>query len=481
MVTILAIIAFILVVAALFSGVVERAPLSFPMIFLGVGFLLGERGVGLLHITPHDASLEVIAILSLSCVLFLDALNLRWEGLGQEWLVPVLSLGPGTLLTTLLVTLAALLLLRLPVLPALLLGVVLSSVDPVLLRDVVRDERIPLSIRQSLKTEAGTNDMIVLPMLLVLTALALGEAGSAGSWAVLLADLFLLGPLAGAAVGALSVYLMKLARTRTNISREYRALYGLGVILAAYLTGEAVGGSGFLAVFTAGLAVATLDDDLCDCFLEFGEIISEMTMLLAFLMFGALLSTLIGALALLPVLAFALATLLLARPAAIGLALRKVSISRRARLFIGWFGPRGLSSLLFALLLVTNGVPGAENILAIAGVVVILSAIAHGVSATPLAARYARLVAAETLPEERESSAAGLFRPDPTAVPRISAAELARWLESDTPPIVLDVRSRSGFDPNAAPIPGSQRLLPDEVTAWAVGQDPQRAIVTYCT
>src|SRR5262249_32024369 len=157
-------------------------------------------------------------------------------------------------------------------------------------------------------------------------------------------------------------------------------------------------------------------------------------------------STTLSSVALLPALAFAAVALLVARPIAVGLVLRHASVSRRARIFIGWFGPRGLSTLLFRLLLVIDGVPGADQLLALAGVGVVLSVIAHGISAGPLAAWYARAVAATTLAEEREGTAAGLFRPLSGDVPRITPAELAERLAGDDPPIVLDVRSRSGRD-----------------------------------
>jgi NhaP-type Na+/H+ or K+/H+ antiporter len=274
---------------------------------------------------------------------------------------------------------------------------------------------------------------------------------------------------------------MEWVRARTTISREYRALYGIGTILAAYFAGESLGGSGFLAVFAAGIAVAVLDYDLCDCFLEFGETISEMAMLLAFLLFGALLSTLVGTVAVLPVLLFALVTLVVVRPIAIGLVLRHAPVSRNARLFIGWFGPRGLSSLLFGLLLVSAGIPKSEQILAVAGVVVIISVILHGISAAPLAARYSRAVAQHTLPEEREGTLSGLLRQDAEETPRITPQELADRLKGEDPPVVLDVRSRSSYDREEGQIPGSTRVLPDQVAEWADGRPRDRTVVAYCT
>ncbi|MGN6698437.1 MAG: cation:proton antiporter domain-containing protein, partial [Thermomicrobiales bacterium] len=356
-----ALIAAVLMLAALLSGIVERIPVSFPMIFLGLGFVLGGAGLDVLPISLHSPALETIAVLSLSFVLFLDAVHLRFGELGREWVVPVLALGPGTLLTVAFIALFAALVLRLSPLQALLLGTILASLDPVVLRDVVRDERIPRAIRSALQTEAGTNDLVVLPLLLILASLAEGQSRDAAGWLVLVVQLFLLGPLAGVAVGLVAVWLMRPVQARFTIDRVYLALYSVGTILAAYVAGEAVGGSGFLAVFAAGAVTVALDYNLCDCFLEYGETTSEMAMLLAFLLFGALLSSLLGGIALLPVFLFALLVLVVARPLAIGVVLRHAPISGRGRRFIGWFGPRGLSSLLFGLLVVTEDVPGAER------------------------------------------------------------------------------------------------------------------------
>ncbi|MGH2459514.1 MAG: cation:proton antiporter [Chloroflexota bacterium] len=475
----LALVAAVLVVAALASGIVERTPVSFPMIFLALGFLLSR--LGLLRIGPHDAVLETVAILSLSFVLFLDALNLRLEDLGKDWVVPVLSLGPGTVLTVVFVTLAASLLLGTPPLQSLLLGAILASVDPVLLRDVVRDERIPRSVRLALRTEAGTNDLVVLPIILVLVTIALGQGGGLGDWLLVLGRLFLLGPLVGGAIGAASVVLMNQAQARTKVSRAYQALYGVGTLLAAYVAGEETGSSGFLAVFTAGLVVVLLDFDLCDCFLEYGEATAEMTMLLAFTLFGALLSATIASVPLVPTLALAFIVLAVARPLAINLVLLRAPVSRRARVFIGWFGPRGLSTLLFGLLLVISGVPDAERLLSLAGVVVIVSVVLHGVSAAPLATGYARAVARETLPEEREGTAVGLFRDAARSEPRIEPGELAERLAGANPPIVLDVRTRSSYFADQARIPGSVRVPPDQIAEWAAGQSRERGVIAYCT
>jgi NhaP-type Na+/H+ or K+/H+ antiporter len=476
-----ALIGIVLTTSALISGLVERAPLSFPLIFLGLGLLLGEQGLGLITLDPQDKTLEAVAILSLVFVLFLDALRLRFDALRTEWVLPMLVLGPGTLLTIALLALAAWLCLGTSLIQSLLLGAILSSTDPVVLRDVVRDRRLPRSIRQTLGIEAGTNDIVVLPIVLVLIAIAHAGVGSTVNWLAFLGQLLVLGPLAGVAVGGIGAWVLSKADAWLGVSRTYQALYGVGLILGSYVAGVWVGGDGFLAAFAAGMAITVFNYDLCDCFLEYGDATAEMTMLLAFILFGAVLSTLLGTIALGPALLFAVLAVGLARPLVISLILRSATLSRAARAFIGWFGPRGLNSLLLALLAVHAHVPQAEWLLAITGVVVIVSVIVHGITATPLSAWYGRKVARETLPEERESTAAGLLHQTADAVPLITPQELAQRLSGPQPPIVLDVRSRAAYREATAQIPGSIRVLPDQILEWATGQSRQRPIVAYCT
>jgi NhaP-type Na+/H+ or K+/H+ antiporter len=480
---IFALVAAVLAVSALAAGLVERAPLSFPMIFLGLGFLLGPLGFEVMDLSVRSPALETVATLTLALVLFLDAVNLEFARERKEWLVPALSLGPGTLLTMAIVAGAGTLLLDMPPVIAFLLGAVLSSTDPVVLRDVVRDRRLPGAVRQALKVEAGTNDVVVLPLIVVLATIARGEVGDPSDWLLFALQLLVIGPAAGFAVGAVGSKLMLMADARFGIRREYQALYGVGLVLGAYAAGVAVGGDGFLAAFAAGFAVTILERELCDCFLEFGDAAAEMAMLLAFVMFGVAVSDSLALLPLWQTLALAGVAIGLARPLALGLLLsiRGVALSPPARAFIAWFGPRGLNSLLFALLVVVNGVPGSDLLFAATGAVVAVSVLAHGITATPVTGWYARKVAELTLAEEREDTASGLFAPHVDDVERISVDELHTLLNGDDPPFVLDVRSRSQYRRDAGSISGSIRVMLDDIEEWAVAQREKRLVVLYCT
>ncbi len=477
----LALAAVVLIFAGLAEGLVSRAPISFPMIFLGLGYALGSAGV--ISTDPHSKRLEAVGVVTLALVLFLDAVRMRFDRSPSEWLVPSLVLGPGTILCVVLVGATSHFLFGLGVEASLLLGAVLSSTDPVVVRDIVRDRRIPSAIRQSLTTEAATNDVVVLPVVLVLIAIANSEASTVGGWAIVLARLFVLGPAIGFAIGASGAWLMSRADRKFGIRREYQSLYGLGLVFAAYSSAEAVGGDGFLACFAAGAAIAALDLELCDCFMEFGDATAEMIMLFAFIMFGGVLSALVPSAPVGAALVLAAVTLFVARPAAVAIVLRKAAISRSASAFIGWFGPRGLATLLLALLAVRAGFPNGGTILAIAGVVVTVSVVLHGMTATPLTGWYAKRVASETLAEERVSSARELLSGGGKQgeVPLTEASGLAERLRSADPPLVLDVRSQSSFEKDPETIPDAMRVPPGEIGAWAEKRPRDRWIVTYCT
>ncbi len=476
-----ALLAIVLTVAALASGVVDRSPISYPIIFLGIGLLLGRTGI--VRIDLYSPGLETVATLSLALVLFLDAVRLDVNELRTDWRVSALLLGPGTLLTILGVAFFAHFLFSATLIQSLLLGALLASTDPIVLRDILRDGRIPRAVRSALRVEAGMNDVIVLPIVLALIAIAQQEMTGVGDWLLFGARLLVISPIVGVLVGGVGGWIIGQADARYSIRREYQALYGLGLVLLAFVSAQSLGGDGFLAAFFAGLAVNIFDVSLCDCFLEYGEVTAEMTMLLAFLLFGVTLSALLGTIPLLPALGLALATIIVVRPLVQWLILQRATLSREARLFIGWFGPRGLSSLLLALLVVEANAPNAVKLFTVVGVVVLVSALAHGVSATPLAARYGQFVAqaSETPPEERSSDVAGLFAGEPDEAPRISAEELASLLAGADPPLVLDVRTRGQYEQDAGQIPGSVRVLPDQIQEWASTAARDRRVVAYCT
>lgn len=389
----LALVGVVVLISALFSGVIERTGLPQVAVFLGLGAVLGPAGLGLLHVTLESPVLRVVATLSLALVLFTDAVSIDLTEVRRNRTLALLMVGPGTLLSAVVLAVVSWAMLGLSPAAAALLGAALASTDPVLLRGLLRERRVSSGIRQALKLESGFNDAILLPIVLVSMAfLGQGSIHDAGGWARLGVELFLLGPGAGVLVGLVTVGVLDVVRRRVGIRRDYESLYSLGVALTAYAAAEAVHGSGFLAAFAAGITISALDVELCDCFLEYGETTAEMLLLLTFVLFG---SSLIwnGFLALSVTTALFAAIALLVRMPVLLLALAPIRQARQDRLLIAWFGPRGLSSLLEILLPVFAGLSGSTRLFEICCLVVLLSVVLHG-GTPPLIARRGRKRAA---------------------------------------------------------------------------------------
>jgi len=277
-------------------------------------------------------------------------------------------------------------------------------------------------------------------------------------------DFLLLGPGAGIAVGLLALAALDMIRRKIGVRRDYESLYSLGVAFTAYAAAESVHGSGFLAAFAAGLTIAALDIDLCDCFLEYGETTAEMALLFAFVLFGSSLIWTGFSVLNLSVLLFAFAVVLI-RVVAFSAALTAMRLTMRECLLIAWFGPRGLSSLLLVLVPVFAGAAGSEQLFHIACFVVLFSVVLHGgslmflgrgqrpLTVTPVAAEN---VGSDTLVIPADGVPAG------TEQERISIAEMQRLKQSGAPLLVVDARSERSFDDDRRRAEGAIRIPPDD-------------------
>ena len=189
-------------------------------------------------------------------------------------------------------------------------------------------------------------------------------------------------------VGLVAVAALDLIRKRLGVRRDYESLYSLGVAFTAFAAAETVHGSGFLAAFAAGITIAALDVELCDCFVEYGAVTAEMLLLFTFVLLGGSLIWSGFTVISVPTLLFTAIAVLIRTPVYL-LSLLGSNVHPRGRLLIAWFGPRGLSSLLLILLPVFAGVPGSDQLFAVCSLVVLVSVVVHGGSPM-LLARLAR-------------------------------------------------------------------------------------------
>jgi NhaP-type Na+/H+ or K+/H+ antiporter/rhodanese-related sulfurtransferase len=478
-------IGFVIVCSGLVSGIVERGPISQVLVFIALGVLVGSHGFNVVDLGIASPVIETVGTITLALIFFTDAIQVNLGQLRTQWILPALALGPGAILTILLLGVAAKVAFDLSWVLAFLIAACLASTDAILLRDVTKNTVVPRSIRQTLSIEAGANDVIILPVVLVLATVATHESRSAGSWLLYGAELYVLGPLIGAAVAYLAIKAMVQLRRRQLVRRDYESIYSVGVALLAYALAELAGGSGFLAAFAAGLTIAIVDVELCECFLEYGETTAEMAMLLTFVFLGsALVDSAFHAWGWATVL-FAIFALAVARPLAFFTVLSRTKISRAGEAMLAWFGPRGLNSLLLVILAASKGMPDAPKVFGVVSVVVAISIVVHGSSATPFLAWYGKSVRDGRLPEETAIDAGRLLNADgermtEASVPRMAPADLLRLIEEKTPVTIVDVRRAAHWASSGQRIPGSFRLPVDELADHFDSLPRDRPTVLYC-
>jgi NhaP-type Na+/H+ or K+/H+ antiporter len=394
----IAVVALSVCLFAAFSKKAERSPLTPPMFFLAVGFFLGGEGLGWMHLDIDGGAIHVLAELTLVLVLFIDAARIDLTCLRREESLPARLLGIGMPLTIVVGAAAALAVLpELGWTEALLLAAILAPTDAALGQAVVSNPLVPVRIRQSLNVESGLNDGIALPVVLVLASLAGAreEAGDASYWLRVAALAVTLGPLVGGAVGFVGGRVVDWGTRSGWINDAFQRISGLGVALLAFGAAELVGGNGFIAAFVAGLTLGNTARGVCTCLYEFGEAEGQLLTLLVFLAFGATmlpeaLSHATGAAVL-----YALLSLTVVRMVPVGLALLGTGLRPVSVAFLGWFGPRGLASILFVLLVVEEGRLATGPLLETVVVLTVLaSTLLHGLTGYPLARRYGEYSAA---------------------------------------------------------------------------------------
>ena len=372
----------LLMLGALLSGLAHRSVLSLAAVFVLAGFLLGDGATGLLHFKPNSGFVTDLTTVALIVILFRDGLEVDAELLQREWRAPLRKLGIGMPITAAIVAVATHELIGLSWVQSFLLGALLSPTDPILSSGVVTDPRVPRVIRHSLNLESGLNDGLALAAVLALAAAVDTRSHHFVWWHFALQDIGL-GFAYGLLCGLIGSVLMPRGDA-TRIPGHQKALYGLGLAFATYsATVVSPRGNGLIAVFVAAIVLGVRRPDLRDYFAEGVGEIAEIVKLGVFTVFGSLLTlrglTSDGWAAL----AVVIATLLLARPTAIWIALAGTGLGTAAKAFIAWFGPKGVGTMAYSLLILAPELPAGERIFNIAALAVVMSVVLHGLSETP--------------------------------------------------------------------------------------------------
>jgi len=401
----LAIVAAAALAFALLSKRLEGSILTLPIFIVAFGWAIGSGGLGIVALTPSRGSIHILAEITLVLVLFSDASRIDLKRLIADHNLPQRMLLIGMPLIIALGALAALLLFRdMSWALAFLLAAILAPTDAALGQSVVSNPVVPVRIRQALNVESGLNDGIALPFVLIFAIWA-GAPTDAASGAADLAKFALLqvtlGPAAGIAIGYIGAVLIDKASIRNWTTPSFEGIAILSVAALAFAAAELIGGNGFIAAFASGLMFGAKVGGKCAFLLEFMETEGQILTLVTFLIFGtamvpAAIAGFTG-----ETLLYAVISLTLIRIVPVQLSLIGTGLSGPSRLFLGWFGPRGLASILFALLILEkHPIPGAEQILTCVVLTVLLSVLLHGVSAAPMAAAYSKFVTARGECEE---------------------------------------------------------------------------------
>jgi sodium/hydrogen antiporter len=368
----------------------ERADLSAPMVFTAVGAALAAFGL----VQPSGAvqTLRPLVEVTLVWVLFSDAARVPAHDLRADAGRCLRLLAVGLPLTVVAGWgLAGWMLPGIGGWLALLVGTALAPTDAALGVAVVTNPTVPGRVRRLLSVESGLNDGIVTPVVMLALAGAASAEGLADAPGVAAALLELaVGAGVGVAVGGAGGALLRWARRRGWVAEEFAGIAVLALALAAYAAAVAVEGNGFVAAFCGGLAFGAAAGRRGPAELRFTEQTGSLVSLLVWLGFGAIATPVVVDHLDLATVGYALLSLTVIRMVPVALALTGAGLSRDAVLFIGWFGPRGLASLLFGLLTLEELGAPAEPAVAVIAVTVVLSVLAHGVTAGPLAARYGR-------------------------------------------------------------------------------------------
>jgi NhaP-type Na+/H+ or K+/H+ antiporter len=407
--------ALFFVLVAVYSTVsawLGQRSVTMPMIFVVAGLVLGSSGLGLLPLSPAEHQVQEVTEVTLAVLLFGDASTLKLGRVRRDAPLAARLLVVGLLLCVGLGGVVAFI-----VFPsagwgvALLLGATLAPTDAALGLPIFTNSNVPARIRWELNVESGLNDGIVTPFVTLFTAVAVSEgAGGQHGWILSALGQIVVGSAVGIAVGVVGGTALTHASRRRLVSEEWEQLAVLAFALVAFVGSRALGGNGFIAAFVGGIVYGAVARTLPDRVTEYTQTTGTFLSVWVWTVFGAIF---------VPrafntdftwrAIVYAVLSLTVVRMIPVAVALIGAGLRRDTVLLMGWFGPRGLASVVFFLtgyLALQDAGQSVDTLTAAATWTILLSVFAHGLSANPLAALYARRLqnADRDVPELQEAS-----------------------------------------------------------------------------
>ncbi len=390
----LALIAGFALLYSIFAGGIDRTWISGPMVFTAFGLLIGPTGLDLLSYETDREALKTLAELTLALVLFSDAAGANLKILRKTAWLPTRLLLVGLPLTIALgFVIAWLLNMQLSLFELALLATMLAPTDAALGQAVVSNKAVPDDVRQGLNVESGLNDGICVPVLLLFLALAESTSHEGGPWDLaldLLAQEVGIGLAVGVVLTGVAVQLLKIAARHQWLIVIWKQVPVIALGMACFAAAQSLGGSGFIAAFVGGLLFGGLAGEHREKFLLAAEGTGGVFGLITWVIFGsAVIGQAIGAFEW-RYLVYAALSLTLIRMAPVFLCLTGTGMNTESKLFIGWFGPRGLASIVFAVMVLNADLENADILAIVVACTVIMSILAHGVTSNPWARAYGR-------------------------------------------------------------------------------------------
>lgn len=380
--------ALLILVYGLFSKKLEKTIITAPMVFTFIGILVASYPVKSLEEGINAPLVKILAEITLILVLFNDASTINLKELLKQKSIPIRLLFIGLPLTMLLGILIAY-----PLFPEMniwvlaLMALILSPTDAALGQAVVSSKEVPEEIRQSINVESGLNDGFALPPILICFAI-LSTTGNADSsfsyWMIFTLKQFIYGPIIGGFIGWIGGILVEKASNKGWMNKIFQSLSSISIAFLAFALAESVYGNGFIAAYFAGLLLGTHTTEIRARIHLFGEAESEALVLFIFLIFGMIMIPICIPYWNFTTLIYALLSLTIIRMLPVALSLIGTKLPWATIGFIGWFGPRGIASILYTLLLVLElGKEGYEPMISVICLTVLLSIVLHGITAVP--------------------------------------------------------------------------------------------------